>query len=195
VSDRARRVMVKRRAIMAGVPQDGHPHPWHHPVGTVMDRQITDIRGVQKRLGPVDLSATMMDTHSVDDAGEHVMKALYLGEERGEEPPMSVGDQPSDRRDTVRPSELVQWLRELDEELPDACYAQLLAAGAAIVPDLLAVLEDALVDEPGQTAGPRSMRSDFSGCLAMPGPCPCWCAAWNAMTNWIASHSRSPMPS
>jgi HEAT repeat protein len=61
---------------------------------------------------------------------------------------MSVGAQPFDTSNAVRPSELVQRLRELDEELPDAFYAQLLAAGAAIVPELLAVLEDALVNEP-----------------------------------------------
>jgi site-specific recombinase XerC len=84
VSDRARRAMVKRRAITAGVPKDGHLHPWRHPVGTEMNRQITDIRGVQKRLGHVDLSTTMMDTHSLDEV-EHAMKTLYLGEGRVEE--------------------------------------------------------------------------------------------------------------
>lgn len=73
VSDRARRAMVKRRAIAAGVPKDGHPHPWRHPVGTEMDRQI------------VDLSTTMMDTHSLYDEVEHAMKALHLGEGRIEE--------------------------------------------------------------------------------------------------------------
>ncbi len=45
---------------------------------------------------------------------------------------MSHGHHPDDTGATMPPQELVQRLRELDEELPEALHAQLLAAGATI---------------------------------------------------------------
>ena len=55
---------------------------------------------------------------------------------------MSLEPQPDATSDTVSLQEAVTQLRELDEEMPEALHAQLLAAGTAVVPDLLAVLED-----------------------------------------------------
>ena len=60
---------------------------------------------------------------------------------------MSLGHHPDDTGATVHPRELVNRLRKLDEKMPEALRAQLLAAGAGIVPDLLAVLEDELADD------------------------------------------------
>jgi len=61
---------------------------------------------------------------------------------------MSPGHQPQDTRDATSPQELVQRLRNLDKELPEAFRVQCLAAGASIVPDLIILLEeDVLADE------------------------------------------------
>jgi hypothetical protein len=60
---------------------------------------------------------------------------------------MSLDHHPDDNGAMVSPQALVQRLRELDEELPEALHAQLLEAGATIVPDLLAVLEEVLADD------------------------------------------------
>ena len=61
---------------------------------------------------------------------------------------MSLESQSQDIREVVSPQALVQRLRDLDEELPEALRAQCLAAGASIVPDLMVLLEDELrVDE------------------------------------------------
>ena len=51
-----------------------------------------------------------------------------------------------DAETTISPQELVNRLRELEGELPEALQTQLLAADGAIVPDLIAILEDALTD-------------------------------------------------
>jgi hypothetical protein len=60
---------------------------------------------------------------------------------------MSLGHRPDDTGATVPPQALVHRLRELDEEMPEALHTQLLAAGVAVVPDLLAVLEEVLADD------------------------------------------------
>lgn len=61
---------------------------------------------------------------------------------------MSLDPLSPDTRDASLPQALVQRLRDLDEELPEALRAQCLAAGASIVPDLIVLLEDeVLADE------------------------------------------------
>ena len=62
---------------------------------------------------------------------------------------MSLGHHPDDPGASMSPEELVNRLRELDGKLPEALQAQVLAAGRAIVPDLIAILEEALTDGEG----------------------------------------------
>lgn len=63
-----------------------------------------------------------------------------------EERPMSRGHHPDDTGTAMSSQELVTRLRALDGTLPDVVQAQALAVGSALVPDLIAILEDALTD-------------------------------------------------
>jgi HEAT repeat protein len=63
-----------------------------------------------------------------------------------EEPPVSRGHHPDDTGVAMSPQDLVTRLRALDGMLPDVVQAQALAVGSALVPDLIAILEDALTD-------------------------------------------------
>jgi NADPH-dependent ferric siderophore reductase len=57
-------------------------------------------------------------------------------------------DQPSsDVHATVSTEELIQQLRAVNQTLPEALQTQLLAVGSAIVPDLIAILNETLADE------------------------------------------------
>ena len=60
---------------------------------------------------------------------------------------MSLGDAPYDIHDTALRAALMQQLRQWDREVPEALQAQILATGSASIPDLIAILEDALADD------------------------------------------------
>lgn len=59
---------------------------------------------------------------------------------------MSLGSHPDDTGAPMSPQELVHRLREVDGKVPEALQTQVLAADRAIVPDLIAILEEALTD-------------------------------------------------
>lgn len=60
---------------------------------------------------------------------------------------MSLDDSPHDIHDTAPRAALMQQLRQWDRELSEALQAQILAAGSASIPGLIAILEDALADD------------------------------------------------
>ncbi len=60
---------------------------------------------------------------------------------------MGLGDPSHDLDDTAPLAALMQQLRQVDRELPEALQAQILAAGSASIPGLIAILEDALADD------------------------------------------------
>lgn len=60
---------------------------------------------------------------------------------------MSLGESPHDIHDTAPRAALLQQLRQWDREVPEALQAQMLAAGSASIPGLIAILEDALADD------------------------------------------------
>jgi HEAT repeat protein len=60
---------------------------------------------------------------------------------------MSLGGSPHDIHDTAPRAALMQQLRQWDRELSEALQAQILAAGSASIPGLIAILEDALADD------------------------------------------------
>lgn len=60
---------------------------------------------------------------------------------------MSLGESPHDIHDTAPRAALLPQLRQWDRELPAALQAQILAAGSASIPGLIAMLEDALADD------------------------------------------------
>ena len=60
---------------------------------------------------------------------------------------MRLGDSPHDIHDTAPRAALLQQLRQGDRALPEALQAQILAAGSASIPGLIAILEDALADD------------------------------------------------
>jgi integrase/recombinase XerC len=53
--------MVKLRGIKVGVPKDVHPHMPLHTFATELYRETKDIHVVQKVLGHVSLSTTMIE--------------------------------------------------------------------------------------------------------------------------------------
>ena len=59
---------------------------------------------------------------------------------------MSLGHHPDDTGAPMSPQALINRLRELDDEMPNALQAQLLAADRAVIPKLIAILEEALTD-------------------------------------------------
>jgi len=67
--------------------------------------------------------------------------------EKSEEFPMGLGDPSHDLDDTAPLAALMQQLRQVDRELPEALQAQILAAGSASIPGLIAILEDTLADD------------------------------------------------
>jgi NADPH-dependent ferric siderophore reductase len=61
--------------------------------------------------------------------------------------PMSPDLQQHNIHATVPPHDLIQQLRALNEKLPGALQAQILATGRSIVPELIVLLEEALADD------------------------------------------------
>jgi NADPH-dependent ferric siderophore reductase len=78
---------------------------------------------------------------------------------------MSLGDPPHDIDDTAPLPELIQQLRELNRELPEAVQAQVLAVGSASIPDLIAILEEALADDDADHGWAPSHAAKLLGML------------------------------
>ena len=85
---------------------------------------------------------------------------------------MSRGDHPDDPGAPLSLQELVNRLRALDGTLPEAVQAQVLATGSAMVPALIALLEEALTDgavDPGWTpAHAATLLGLLGGVQAVP---------------------------
>lgn len=76
LSDRYVREMVKRYARRAGIEKDVHPHTLRHSFATDLLRNTKNIRLVQRALGHVSLSTTMIYTHVVDEQLEEALKSF-----------------------------------------------------------------------------------------------------------------------
>ncbi len=76
LSDRYVRDFVKRYALKAGIKKDIHPHTLRHSFATDLLRDTKNIRLVQKALGHVSISTTMIYTHIVDDQLETALKCF-----------------------------------------------------------------------------------------------------------------------
>ncbi|MET5021195.1 tyrosine-type recombinase/integrase, partial [Burkholderia pseudomallei] len=53
---------VKRAALAAGIPANGHPHVLRHTVATHVRQSSGDLRAVQELLGHASISATQVST-------------------------------------------------------------------------------------------------------------------------------------
>jgi hypothetical protein len=82
-----------------------------------------------------------------------------------EDHPMTPHDDRDDREPTTSPQALVRNLRAQAEALPETLRRQCMAAGAAIVPALIALLEDALADDQAALEGTMFRAVDLLGAL------------------------------
>jgi hypothetical protein len=78
---------------------------------------------------------------------------------------MTPRDHHDHRETTVFPQALVQDLRAQEGALPEALRQQCLAAGAAVVPALIALLEAGLVDDQAEPEGALFHAVDLLGAL------------------------------
>ncbi len=74
--DRYVRDFVKRYSLKAGIKKDVHPHTLRHTFATDLLRDSKNIRLVQRALGHVSISTTMIYTHIVDDQLEAALKSF-----------------------------------------------------------------------------------------------------------------------
>lgn len=76
INDRYLRAMVKRRAKIAGIDKDVHPHLLRHTFATDLLKATKNIRLVQKAMGHASLSSTMIYTHVYDEELENALKSF-----------------------------------------------------------------------------------------------------------------------
>jgi len=76
MNDRYVRDFVKRYSLKAGIKKDVHPHTLRHTFATDLLRDSKNIRLVQRALGHVSISTTMIYTHIVDDQLEAALKSF-----------------------------------------------------------------------------------------------------------------------
>ena len=76
MSDRYVRDFVKRYAGKAGLNKGVHPHTLRHSFATDLLRDTKNIRLVQKALGHVSISTTMIYTHIVDEQLEQALRSF-----------------------------------------------------------------------------------------------------------------------
>lgn len=74
LDDRGIRRMLDKYAEKAGITKKISPHTLRHTYATDLLRATKNIRLVQKALGHVDLSTTMIYTHIVDEEYEDALK-------------------------------------------------------------------------------------------------------------------------
>jgi HEAT repeat protein len=90
---------------------------------------------------------------------------LMLSDRGMEDDPITPRDYHDDRETTASPQALVRDLRAQAEALPEALRRQCLAAGATVVPALIALLEAALADDRAQRAWAPFHAVDLLGAL------------------------------
>ena len=78
---------------------------------------------------------------------------------------MTQRDHRDNRETTVSPQALVRDLRAQEGALPEALRRQCLAAGAAVVPALIALLEAGLADDQAEPEGALVHAVDLLGAL------------------------------
>lgn len=76
LSDRYVRAFVSRYAKKAGINKNVYPHILRHTFATDLLRDTKNIRLVQKALGHVSISTTMIYTHIVDDQLEEALRGF-----------------------------------------------------------------------------------------------------------------------
>jgi site-specific recombinase XerD len=76
MSDRYVRDFVKRYSLKAGIKKDVHPHTLRHTFATDLYRDAKNIRLVQRALGHVSISTTMIYTHIIDEQLEAALKSF-----------------------------------------------------------------------------------------------------------------------
>ena len=76
LSDRYVREFVRRYAKKAGIKKNVYPHILRHTFATDLLRETKNIRLVQKALGHVSISTTMIYTHIVDDQLEEALRGF-----------------------------------------------------------------------------------------------------------------------
>ncbi len=76
MSDRYVREFVKRYAVKAGIKKGVHPHTLRHSFATDLLRDAKNIRLVQKALGHVSISTTLIYTHIVDEQLEQAFRSF-----------------------------------------------------------------------------------------------------------------------
>ncbi|HFE9854332.1 tyrosine-type recombinase/integrase [Clostridium perfringens] len=74
LDDKGIRKMIETYSIKAVIDKHITPHTLRHTYATDLLRETKNIRLVQKALGHVDLSTTMIYTHIVDDGYEDALK-------------------------------------------------------------------------------------------------------------------------
>jgi SEC-C motif len=105
-----------------------------------------------------------------------------------EDHPMTPRDHDDDPAATVSPQALVRDLRAQQGALPEALRQQCLAAGAAMVPALIALLEAGLADDRAEPEGALFHAVDLLGALgeARAVPILLWCLAHNDLFDELA---------
>ena len=76
MNDRYVRDFVKRYGLKKKIIKDVHPHTLRHSFATDLLRNTNNIRLVQKALGHVSISTTMIYTHIVDEQLELALKGF-----------------------------------------------------------------------------------------------------------------------
>jgi len=76
MNDRYVRDFVKRYGLKKKIVKDVHPHTLRHSFATDLLRNTNNIRLVQKALGHVSISTTMIYTHIVDEQLELALKGF-----------------------------------------------------------------------------------------------------------------------
>jgi len=76
LSDRYVRAFVSRYAKKAEIKKNVYPHILRHTFATDLLRETKNIRLVQKALGHVSISTTMIYTHIVDDQLEEALRGF-----------------------------------------------------------------------------------------------------------------------
>lgn len=77
ISIRRAQVMVKRRALLAGITKKVSPHTFRHSLATDLLRRGVDIRFVSEFLGHRSINNTMIYTHVVNEQLRSIHKKIY----------------------------------------------------------------------------------------------------------------------
>src|SRR5918992_2050623 len=105
-----------------------------------------------------------------------------------EDHPMTPHDDRDDRETTASPQALVRDLRAQEGALPAALHQQCVAAGAAIVPALIALLEAGLANDQAESEGALFHAVDLLSALgdARAVPILLWCLEHDDLFDGLA---------